>query len=736
MGAEPTTREDGDPADAQRRRRVTLGGVLERVIFAADDRGYVVAELAARDGRKVVVAGDLAGFGVGDAVEVEGEPFVHPRFGEQLKVWSARWIPPQSREGVRRLLGGGAIKGVGAKTAERIVDHFGDQTLRVLNEEPARLAEVKGVTKKRAAAITDAWRERRTQHEENAFLAGLGLGPGMAERVRRALGDDVAQQIRANPWRLASDVDGIGFKRADEIGRRLNVAADAPERIAAALEYALKEGADEGHVFAPRTLLVEQAQRLLAIATGPIEDELTKMAERGALVSETLDAPGEPALFLPWLARAEREVATSIAARVGDVEAKQRVDPPRALEWVRPRLGVELSSDQRAALAQLFNQRTSVLTGGPGVGKTTIVKALVEVFERKSLRVKLAAPTGRAARRLAEACGREALTLHRLLEFDPRRGGFKRNAGTPLELDVLVVDEASMIDLPLMRDLLRALPSAARLVVVGDADQLPSVGPGDVLRSLVECERLPVARLTKILRQSEGSTIVQAAHAVLRGEVPDFPREPRSGEGAFFVQRDDAGAAQRTVVELVSKRVPERLGLDARRDVQVLAPMNRGALGVVELNDALKQALNPQCSADPLSIGDRVIQTRNNYQLEAMNGEIGFVLDRDAQSGELLVDFDDRRVKYSARSSGELAPAYAITVHKSQGCEFDAVVLVLTMQHFVLLRRNLLYTAITRAKRLLVIVGSHRALRAAVETGEVERRRSLLELRLRRGARA
>jgi len=376
-----------------------------------------------------------------------------------------------------------------------------------------------------------------------------------------------------------------------------------------------------------------------------------------------------------------------------------------------------------------------VLTGGPGVGKTTIVRALVEVFTRKNLRLALAAPTGRAARRLAEACVRPATTIHRLLKFNPHRRGFEHGRENPLELDVLIVDEASMIDLVLMRDLLRALPLAARLILVGDADQLPSVGAGDVLRSLVESGTLPVARLTRILRQKEGSTIVRAAHSVLHGEPPEFEKEAR--EGAFFLERDDTGAAQRTVVEVVTSRLPQRFGLHPLRDVQVITPMNRGPLGVNELNDLLKQSLNPAANAnDFLSPGDRVLQTRNNYDLDVMNGEIGTVLARDVKTRTLVVDFEDRTVRYAANQSGELTLAYAITVHKSQGCEFKAVVLVLSMQHFVLLRRNLLYTALTRAKQVLVVVGSARALRAAIELGSVERRASLLEARLRTGAAA
>lgn len=717
---------------------VEIEGLLERALFESPDSDYVVAELVARDGARRVVAGELQGCAIGDTVRLTGIPFEHPRFGRQLKIAAIRWLPPSSAEGLVRFLSGGSVAGIGPVLAKRIVARFGLTTLQVLDEAPERLKEVAGLGKKRIGVITEAWRRSRAQNEEKAFLAGLGLGGALAERVRQALGESVAQRVRQNPWQLAQLVDGIGFKRADDIAQRLEVASDAAERIEAGLVHALHEAADEGHVGAARSQLVAAAQALLSLPAGPIEDQLALLLERGTLASDPI--AGDAIVFLPRLRAAEIEVATVLARRLGAVAAKQRVDAVRALAWAQPRLALELTADQSAALALLFNERTGVLTGGPGVGKTTIVKALVAVLERKGLRVGLAAPTGRAARRLAESCDRPAQTLHRLLQWNPHRRRFDRNRDALLELDVLVVDEASMIDLLLMRDLLRALPAAARLLIVGDADQLPSVGPGDVLRSLVESGRVPVARLTRILRQREGSSIVHAAHAVLRGELPEF--EQGGDEGAFFVQRDDPGAARKSVVELAAERLPRKLGGDARRAVQVLTPMNRGPLGVHELNEQLRAALNPAASAAAAAApgpggrlafapGDRVIQTRNDYDLDVMNGEIGQVIAREEKSGDVTVEFDDRRVRYTAKQAQSLQPSWAITVHKSQGCEFEAVVLCLSMQHFVLLRRNLLYTAITRARRVLVIVGSPRALQAAIEMGQVERRCSLLERRLR-----
>ncbi|MBM4013502.1 MAG: ATP-dependent RecD-like DNA helicase, partial [Planctomycetes bacterium] len=592
--------ERGEPSPE---RAIEVEGLLERALFESPDSDYVVAELVGRDGSRHVVAGELQGCAIGDTVKLTGLPFDHPRFGRQLKIATVRWVPPGTPDGMVRFLSGGSVAGIGPVLAARIVAKFGLETLQVLDAAPERLKEVAGLGAKRIGVITEAWQRSREQNAEKAFLAGLGLGGAMAERVRQALGLQAAQRLRENPWQLAQLVDGIGFKRADEIAQRLQVANDAPARIEAGLVHALHEVTDAGHVAAPRAQLVALAQQHLSLPTGPIEDQLGELLLRGTLAGDPgSEAPAgiEPAaalarddalIFLPRLRAAEIEVATRVARRIGAVAPARSVDAVRALAWAQPKLSLELTPDQAAALSLLFNQRTGVLTGGPGVGKTTIVNALVAVLERKGLRVALAAPTGRAARRLAESCGRPAQTLHRLLQWNPHRRRFDRNRDAPLEVDALVVDEASMIDLVLMRDLLRALPAAARLLIVGDADQLPSVGPGDVLRSLVESDCLPVARLTRILRQREGSSIVRAAHAVLRGELPEW--QQGGDDGAFFVQRDDPGAAQRSVVELAAERLPRKLGGDPRRGVQVLTPMNRGPLGVHELNEQLRAALNP-----------------------------------------------------------------------------------------------------------------------------------------------
>ncbi|MEO6954945.1 MAG: ATP-dependent RecD-like DNA helicase [Polyangia bacterium] len=715
-------------------------GLVKRVVYRAADGIFAVVRLDVADREQpVTVVGALGELRDGEYVVVTGRWEKHAAHGEQLRATRAVAAPPRTEAGVRRYLEG--LPGLGAALAERLVGSFGVAAIEVLEGEAWRAAQVKGVGKARAERAGRAAVERKREREVMVFLQGLGVSRAYAARIRKAYGDDAIARVRDNPYRLARDVDGIGFLVADRIARGMGVQPDAPERREAAMLHALQTFADDGHARMTRVPLFARVELLLGGESQPVDVDasgraIERLALEGAVVRE-----GE-AVYLSRLHKAEVGLASRILA-LRDAERR-----------AAPTIGddVPLSDGQRAALDSLGRSGVAVLTGGPGTGKTTVTRALVHAWEAEGRRVLLAAPTGRAARRLSEATQREALTLHRLLEWGrgSGRGGFQRDSANPLEADLIVVDEASMIDLLLARALVDACPLGVTLVWVGDVDQLPSVGPGQVLADLICSGAVPVARLTEVFRQAEGSGIVDAAYRVLAGEVPVSRPAPDGGTSDFYViEVERAEEAEDRVLRLVRERIPRAFELDPLRDVQVLAPMHRGTAGTARLNAALAQALSGK--RDPLElggrdredrpralhVGDKVMQVRNDYDRDVFNGDIGFISgplrDADGDVTGLVVDFDGRAVEYDGESSSALELAYCVSIHKSQGSEYPAVVVTLVAGHHLMLRRNLLYTAITRARSLVVLVVEPRALRRAVENeGDVDRRSGLRE-RLSRG---
>ena len=720
--------------------RSTIEGTLQRVRYAAEDDAWSVVVLSLSDsGREISAVGNLGGVQVGETLRLTGRWTKHPRFGDQFQVLSFTAVAPATVAGIERYLGSGLVPGVGKEIASRLVRTFGARTLDIIDREPAKLREVEGVGPVRAEQIVRAWHKQREIREVMIFLQSCGVSTVLATRIYAQYGNAAFATIRRNPWALAADIPGIGFLTADTIAGNLGVAPESPHRTEAGLLYALEQRAEEGDTWAPREALAAAAASLLGQELAQCDRVIDALAGRQAVAVEQTD-DGRRLIALPRLAQAEADVARRLARLMSAPAAALSAEPEEPAGSAvseaglfEKESGLTLSDLQREAVREAHDRKVVVITGGPGTGKTTLITALIRALARRGARVALCAPTGRAAKRMEEATGREAKTIHRLLEWSPQAGRFLRDERTPLPFDALVVDEMSMIDVVLFSQLLAALPPQARLVLVGDSDQLPSVGPGNVLADLIASGALPVVRLTEIFRQAGASSIVVNAHRINAGILPlSGPRE----EGDFFIiERETPEAILETVRELVTTRIARRFSLDPLRDVQVLTPMRKGVLGVTSMNVELQALLNPRGpsltrGAALFRTGDRVMQMRNNYELAVWNGDIGFVAEVDEGSRTATVRFDERSVRYQWADLDQLSLSYACSIHKSQGSEFPAVVIVLHTQHYVLLRRNLLYTAVTRGTKLAVIVGSRRALAMAVRNAGTSDRITRLAARL------
>ncbi len=704
----------------------TLSGLIERVTYFNEENGFSVLQIKTKSRRNLTtVVGHLPSASPGEWVTAEGG-WVHDReHGLQFKATVLAASPPTSLEGIEKYLGSGLIKGIGPVYAKKLVDKFGERVLEVIEEESGRLEEVEGIGPGRRQRIKDAWAEQRIVREIMVFLHSHGVSTSRAMRIYKTYGEHAVAKLREDPYRLARDIHGIGFRSADKIAQQMGIPRDSLLRASAGVAFVLMEAAGEGHCALPRELVLQKAVALLDLDGARVVEALHRMLANGEVVVEQIG--GETLLFLPRLRRAEESVAERLRRLAALPPNRPLIDIPRAIAWCEERNGYPLSKSQAAAFELAIRNRVCVITGGPGVGKTTLVRSVLAVLSAKKVKMLLCAPTGRAAKRLSESTGREASTIHRLLEA--RAGGFGRDERNPLDCDGLIVDEASMVDLPLVHALLRALPQRAGVIFVGDRDQLPSVGPGRVFADIIESGCVPVARLTEIFRQATGSAIVVAAHAINRGEMP--PPLPADAD-FYFVERETPEEISRTLCELVAERIPRRLGANAVDNVQVLSPMNRGNLGVRELNARLQQLLNPPSQAVAevsrfgwtYRTGDKVIQLENDYDKEVYNGDIGRITGLDVAEGHLTVRFDGRDIDYALGEIDALAPAYAITIHKSQGSEFPAVVIPVSTQHYVMLQRNLIYTGLTRGKKLVVLVGQRRALAMAINNAAANDRAS------------
>ncbi|HEV3261130.1 MAG TPA: ATP-dependent RecD-like DNA helicase [Gemmataceae bacterium] len=717
----------------------TLSGIIERITFHNPENGFAVLRVQPSGRRDLVtVVGHLPSAVAGEYIEASGDWTQARDHGLQFKAEQLRTTPPHTVQGIEKYLGSGLIKGIGPHFARKIVAVFGDRTLAVIDESPAFLKEVKGIGPRRLQRIREGWREQKAVRAIMLFLQSHGVGTARAVRIYKTYGDKAIDTVRENPYRLATDIWGVGFKSADQLAVNLGIDRASPLRARAAVRYILQQLSNHGHCGFPETGVIERTADLTGIDPLVVRTAIEDGRAEGELVRDTPDsvAGKEPWLYLKPLFLAEVGVARGLHGLREGPNPLPAINIDVALGWVEHKMGLQLAQTQRDAIRQATTQKVLVITGGPGVGKTTLVRGILEIFAAKGLRCALCAPTGRAARRLGETTGREARTIHRLLEFDPALGGFRRDRDHPLDVDLLIVDETSMVDLVLMNQLVRAVPPPACLVLVGDVDQLPSVGPGTVLADVIASGAVPVVRLTEIFRQAGQSWIVRAAHQVHHGDMPESA--PR-GEGDFyFIEAETPGAILERIIDLVREHIPRRFGLDPFRDIQVLTPMNRSELGARNLNARLQDVLNPPGAGPAVQrygwtfrVGDKVLQTVNDYQKEVFNGDIGRITAIDAVDQLLTVEYDGRPVAYDFGELDELTLAYGLTIHKSQGSEYAAVVIPLHTQHYMMLQRNLLYTGITRGKRLVVLVGSRKALSIAVDRQDTSQRYSALGWRLR-----
>jgi exodeoxyribonuclease V alpha subunit len=715
-----------------------LQGLLEKISYHNEENDFIVAKLREKDKRELTtIVGNLSGINPGESLKLTGNWVHNKKFGEQFQVESFEVTKPTTLLGIEKYLASGLIKGIGPVMSERIVEKFGLDTLEVIEKKPERLSEVEGIGPKRISMIKKTWEEQREIKEIMIFLQGHGVSASYSAKIYKQYGNQSIEIVKENPYRLAHDIYGTGFITADKIAQHLGIDRNSPIRAKAGLIYVLNQLTEEGHVYYPENQLIHKAREILHVDEEIILQAIKELSKEKEIFLEDLEPEGNlRAVFLAPLYRAEAGVAQRLMNLKESPSNIRPIHPEKAIEWVQKKLDIELAQRQEDAILLAAASKVLIITGGPGTGKTTIITAILRIFQQLKLRILLAAPTGRAAKRMNEATGWGAKTIHRLLEYSPHQGGFKKDENDPLEADVVIIDEASMVDTLLMHHLLKAIPSHAHLILVGDVDQLPSVGPGNVLKDIIKSGRFTTVTLTEIFRQAQESLIVVNAHKVNQGQFPVLKEVDKIEESDFqFIQEEDPEKILQDILDLCSESIPGQYRFHPLKEIQILTPMHKGTIGVANLNIELQKRLNPGASgvtrgAWNFRIGDKVMQIVNNYDKDVFNGDIGWISEIDPEEREVAVDFDGRLVPYDYSDLDEIVLAYAISVHKAQGSEYPVVILPVVTQHYLLLQRNLIYTGITRAKKRVILIGTKKALAIAIRNNKPQRRYTHLSERL------
>jgi exodeoxyribonuclease V alpha subunit len=720
-----------------------LQGQIERITFTSEETGYTVAKIKVYGRQELVtIIGNMVNPTPGEIVKMKGEWTNNPKYGEQFKIVFCETTTPASVHGIEKYLGSGLVKGIGPVMAKRIVKMFKEKTLDVIENEIDKLVDVEGIGQKRIGMIKKAWEEQKEIREVMIFLQSHGVSSGYAAKIYKHYGNGSIKVVQNNPYRLATDIFGIGFITADKIAEKLGFAKDCDIRAAAGILYVLHELSDEGHVYYPYEPLLLKCKEMLDIDREIIIKAMGAVSLDKQIVIEDLNsdlaefAENNKAVYLAGYYTAEKNLATRLKTLINSPQSIRKIDAEKAIQWIQEKLSINLAEKQIEAVKCAAENKVMIITGGPGTGKTTIINAVIKIFSAINTKIMLAAPTGRAAKRMAETTGTEAKTIHRLLEYNMRKGGFQKNEESPLDCQLLIVDEASMIDTLLMHHLLKAIPPTATFIMVGDINQLPSVGAGNVLKDIIDSGIAPVVQLNEIFRQAKESSIIVNAHKINEGIIPNLKSRQNNLDDFYFIEQEDPEKVLGMLLHLVKERIPKRFGFNAINDIQVLTPMHRGTVGAGNLNIELQKALNPgehgvSRGGRLYRINDKVMQIVNNYDKEVYNGDIGRITVIDEEEREVKVSIDDREITYDYNDLDELVHAYAVSVHKSQGSEYPAVVIPIMTQHYMLLQRNLLYTGVTRGKKLVVLVGTKKAMAIAVKNNKTEKRFTLLQQRLR-----